>query len=214
MDLIASIQSHLRHAASVLAVEEGLTVMPGRIMVEPSRAEDRGDFTSAIAFAFGRQTGAEPRIIAGKIADLLRDHPDFADIRVAGRGFLNLTISTSTWGRMLRAVLEAGADYGRGRQGKGARIDIGFLPADPANALPEKCPRCTVVGDAVANMLDFTGSSTGRCYRMNSEGALTIRIGQPVRLLRDGAPARTGMSLAELIDEILKDHAALRKIGG
>jgi arginyl-tRNA synthetase len=207
MDLIATFESHLRNAATALVADGVLGAVPERVIVEPAPGEGRGDLTSILALAAGGSARIEPRLLAEKIAERLRDNPDFAAVEIAGPGFLNLTVASSAWGRMLASLLAAGGDYGRIRQDEARGVDIGFLPADASHLLPADHARCSVVGDALANLFDFTGLSTSRNYRVNGEGTITVRLGQPVRLLRKGIVVATNASLRDLIAEIGDDAA-------
>ncbi|GLS19108.1 hypothetical protein GCM10007874_21250 [Labrys miyagiensis] len=209
MDFLSKLEGHLREAALALLAEGAISALPKTIQVEPSREDGRGDFTSAIALGSNNETGLERRLFAEALAAKLRGTLDFAEIDVAGPGFLNLAVAPRAWGAMLATLLAEGKNYGRGQWGEGREVDIGFLPVDETVPLQSGDARGAVMGDALANMLDFTGFRASRSYRLNGEGDFTVRLGQLVRLVQSGKPSKANLSLADLTAEIGEDATRL-----
>ncbi|WP_413987848.1 DALR anticodon-binding domain-containing protein [Labrys okinawensis] len=209
MDFLADLEGHLREAAAALLAEGAISAKPKEIRVEQSREDGRGDFTSAIALASGNETGLERRLFAEAMAAKLRGNLDFAEIDVAGPGFLNLTIAPQAWGTMLATMLAEDRNYGRGQWGEGREADIGFLSVDEAVPLRSGHARGAVIGDALANMLDFRGFRASRSYRLNGGGVVTVRLEQSVRLDRGGNTSEANPSLAELKSAIGEDATRL-----
>lgn len=198
-DIPARLEAHLHNAVVALMADEGITDMPEAITVELPRRDGRGDFTSAVALNLAGGPGLEPPRLAEKIAARLLGNPDLQGVEIAGAGYLNLTLSSSAWAGMLAGLLAEGGDYGRSLRGEGKHIHPGFLPVDSEQPLPADYARCTVVGAALANILDFVGFRTQRSWRINGEGTVTIRLGQPIRLLLTrGQEIETNMSLPDL----------------
>jgi arginyl-tRNA synthetase len=94
-----------------------------------------------------------------------------AKAEVAGPGFINLTLKPAAWIDALRAVLEAGADYGRGSLGQGAAVNVEYVSANPTGPMHVGHCRGAVFGDALANLLAFTGFDVTREYYINDAGA-------------------------------------------
>jgi arginyl-tRNA synthetase len=209
MDFLAKLEGNLLQAASALLAEGAISALPKTILVEQSRKNGRGDFTSAIALAADNETGLERRLFAEGVAAKLRGNLDFAGIDVVGPGFLNLTIAPQAWGAMLATLLSEGINYGRGQWGEGREVDIGFLPVDEAAPVRSGDARGAVMCDALANMLDFKGFRASRSYRFNGEGAITARLGQPLRLVQGGKPSEANLSLAEVTAAIGEDATRL-----
>ena len=90
---------------------------------------------------------------------------------MAGPGFINLTLKPAAWSDALRAVLEAGADYGRGEVGQGAPVNVEYVSANPTGPMHVGHGRGAVFGDALANLLDFAGFRVTREYYINDAGA-------------------------------------------
>ena len=95
-----------------------------RIVVEPPREAAHGDMATNAAMVLAKDAGTKPRELAEAIAGKLRADPLVAKVEVAGPGFINLTLEPMAWIGSLRAVLEAGSDYGRSNVGQGARVNV------------------------------------------------------------------------------------------
>lgn len=187
MDLLDTFETHIRGAVSSLAAEGVFTRQPNlqAISVDLGDDERQGDITSSVALALHRHTGLEPLLLAERIADRLRAIPDIASVEIGSPGFLNLTVASSAWAALLASLLAAGGDYGRSQEGGGRAIEIAFLPTDPGTPLPANFSRCSAVGDALANLLDFVGFRASRHYRLNGKGVagMTVKLGNSAGLI-------------------------------
>src|SRR5205823_4316946 len=90
---------------------------------------------------------------------------------VAGPGFINLTLKPKAWIGALRAVLAAGANYGRSNVGGGSAVNVEYVSANPTGPMHVGHCRGAVFGDALANLLAFTGFAVSREYYINDAGA-------------------------------------------
>src|SRR5262249_25074370 len=97
-------------------------------------------------------------------------------VEVAGPGFINLTLKPVAWIGALRAVLEAGADYGRTNVGQGARVNVEYVSTNPTGPLHVGHGRGAVFGDALANLLPFAGFAVTREYYVNDAGAQVDKL--------------------------------------
>src|SRR6185437_3664945 len=91
-------------------------------------------------------------------------------VDVAGPGFINLTLRPDVWGEELRTVIAAGTQYGRSRMGAGEKVNVEYVSANPTGPLHVGHGRGAVFGDALANLLDFTGYDVTREYYINDAG--------------------------------------------
>src|SRR6476660_10567459 len=105
-DMLARVQ-----AASTAVLGPGAEI--GRIVVEPPRDPSHGDMATNAAMVLAKDAGKKPRDLAEAIAGKLRADALIDKVDVAGPGFINLTLKPVAWTGELRAVLAAGADYGR-----------------------------------------------------------------------------------------------------
>src|SRR5262249_43090560 len=86
-------------------------------------------------------------------------------------GFINLTLKPAAWIDALRGVLATGANYGRGDVGQDAAVNVEYVSANPTGPLHVGHCRGAVFGDALANLLAFTGFKVTREYYIKHAGA-------------------------------------------
>jgi arginyl-tRNA synthetase len=142
-----------------------------RIVVEPPRDPTHGDMATNAAMILAKDTGKKPRELAESIAAKLRSDGKVASANVAGPGFINLTLKPHVWSEELRLVLEAGRDYGRSDIGKGEKVNVEYVSANPTGPMHVGHGRGAVFGDALANLLGFAGYKVTREYYINDAGA-------------------------------------------
>ena len=114
---------------------------------------------------------------------------------MAGAGFLNLRFAPSFWQAVVTAILKQGAAYGRVDLGRGERVDVEYVSANPTGPMHVGHCRGAVFGDALANLLAFVGYDVTREYYINDAGA-------QVDMLARSAFLRYREALGEDIGEI------------
>jgi arginyl-tRNA synthetase len=173
MNLFADIRSLV--VAELTAMADDGTLPPGldlaNVAVEPPRDAAHGDMATNAAMVLSRPAGLAPRVIADALAARLIRDPRIAAADVAGPGFLNLRLSDVVWQRGVKAALTDGKDFGRSTLGKGARVNVEFVSANPTGPMHVGHVRGAVVGDALSNLLAFAGWDVTREYYINDGGA-------------------------------------------
>ena len=162
------------HAASQMLIASG--VLPpaadlSRVVVEPPRDASHGDMASNAAMVLAKDVGRKPRELAELLAGELRVDSLVAKVDVAGPGFINLTLKPEAWASALRSAILSGPDYGRSHVGGGQPVDVEYVSANPTGPLHVGHTRGAVFGDALANLLAFTGFAVTREYYINDAGA-------------------------------------------
>ena len=141
-----------------------------RVLVEPPRDPTHGDMATNAAMVLARDAGMKPRDLAVLLVQRLREDPLIEAAEVAGPGFINLTLPRLAWYDELRAVLRAGAAYGRSDLGGGEKVNVEYVSANPTGPMHVGHGRGAVFGDALANLLAFTGHAVTREYYINDAG--------------------------------------------
>ena len=141
------------------------------IAVEPPRDPAHGDMATNAAMVLAKPAGQPPRAIAEALAARLAADPRIASAEVAGPGFLNLRLAPAVWQAHVATILQAGADYGRSALGRGRRVNVEFVSANPTGPMHVGHVRGAVVGDALSNLLAFAGWEVTREYYINDGGA-------------------------------------------
>ena len=140
------------------------------VAVEPPRDPAHGDMATNAAMVLAKPAGLKPREIADKLAARLTD-PRIAAAEVAGPGFLNLRLSPAVWQGVVATVIREGAEFGRSTIGVGQKVNVEFVSANPTGPMHVGHVRGAVFGDALANLLAFSGHDVTREYYINDGGA-------------------------------------------
>ena len=172
-NIFAAVLDKVRAATNALVADGMLPagIDQSRIVVVPPRESAHGDMATNAAMVLAKDAGTKPRELAEAIAAKLRGDELVAKAEVAGPGFINLTLKPAAWIDALRAVLAAGANYGRSDIGQGAAVDVEYVSANPTGPLHVGHCRGAVFGDALANLLAFSGFEVTREYYINDAGA-------------------------------------------
>ncbi|MBZ0218653.1 MAG: hypothetical protein K8F25_19005, partial [Fimbriimonadaceae bacterium] len=120
-----------------------------RVVAEPPRDPSHGDLTTNAAMVLAKNAGMKPRDIASLIAGELQRDSDIASVEIAGPGFINVRLDTSWWASALKAILIAGAAYGRSDIGNREPVNVEYVSANPTGPLHVGHCRGAVFGDAL-----------------------------------------------------------------
>src|SRR5690348_6283798 len=179
MNVFATFRDEVLKALDGL-VPAGLDV--SRVAVEPPREAAHGDMSSNAAMVLAKGAGMKPRDLADKLAARLRDHPDVTECGVAGPGFINWRLGDGFWHARIAEVLRAGTAYGDSGLGRGRRINVEYVSANPTGPMHVGHARGAVVGDALASLLDKGGFDVTREYYINDAGAQVDVLARSVHL--------------------------------
>jgi arginyl-tRNA synthetase len=179
-NIVAAVLQKVRAAIGGLITEGALP--PGldlsRVSAEPPREAAHGDFATNAAMVLSNQARRKPRELAELIVVKLHSDDLIATAQVAGPGFINLTLKPQAWTDALRAVLDAGMEYGRSTLGQGTAINVEYVSANPTGPMHVGHCRGAVFGDALCNLLAFAGFSVTREYYINDAGAQVDALAQ------------------------------------
>ena len=155
--------------------------VPERIEVEVPRDEALGDLSTPIAMSLSRQLRKPPKKIAQEIIANIRERGDFEKIEVAGPGFINFTLKKDSLYRSLSGFLREGDGLlSRKDIGKGRKILLEFVSANPTGPLHLGHGRGAALGAALANLLSAAGFSVIKEYYINDAGRQVGLLGESV----------------------------------
>ncbi|MDP1629060.1 MAG: arginine--tRNA ligase, partial [bacterium] len=112
------------------------------------------------------------RIESGKIASGI-----FKKIEVAGPGFINFYLSDRYLQKRAGDILKSGKKYGSNNLGRGRKIQVEFVSANPTGPLHLGNGRGGAIGSALANILAFSGFKVEREYYVNDRGNQVKMLG-------------------------------------
>lgn len=140
-------------------------------IVEIPQDRANGDYATNAAFAGARAF----RMAPVKIAQAVEKHMDlsgsaFASCTVAGAGFINFRLNDGFYADIVQDVLEQGADYGKSDMGRGERVNVEFVSANPTGPMHMGNARGGALGDCLAAVLEAAGYDVTREFYINDAG--------------------------------------------
>ncbi|HZG31128.1 arginyl-tRNA synthetase [Ensifer adhaerens] len=151
--------------------EKGAGADLSRITVEAPRDPAHGDVATNVAMLLGKPLGMNPRDFANLVVEKLQADADIAEVSVAGPGFINIRLAPIYWQKLLAAMVSAGEKFGSSDLGKGRKVNVEYVSANPTGPMHVGHCRGAVVGDTLANLLAFTGHDVTKEYYINDAGS-------------------------------------------
>ncbi|MFA5350279.1 MAG: arginine--tRNA ligase [Candidatus Omnitrophota bacterium] len=162
------------------------------IILDLPTDERFGDFTTNIALKLSKTLKNSPRNIAAVLVELIQDEilkselkSLIAQVKVEGAGFINFYLNADYFYNQLSKIITQGEDALRQDLGKGKKVLIEFVSANPTGSLSVAHARQAAVGDCLASILEFLNFSVQREYYLNDEGNQINILGKSVQLRRE-----------------------------
>ncbi len=146
-----------------------LKLPPVAFSVDPSERPEYGDFSSNIAMAGAKVAGSSPRDLAARIVASLSGDA-FAQVEIAGPGFINLHLRPKMIHACLKGILNSGSAFGPRQIGTGIKLQVEFVSSNPTGPLTVGHGRQAVLGDVLASLYACLGYDVTREYYFNDEG--------------------------------------------
>lgn len=163
---------HSRIAAALTTLYPGVSAeLLARFVVEPPRDASHGDLSTNAAMLVAKPLGKNPREVAQALADYFRADGDVASAEPAGPGFLNFRLNAPIWQQVLASVLELKDAFGKSDIGKGERVNVEYVSANPTGPMHVGHTRGAVFGDALASLMAYSGYDVTREYYINDAGS-------------------------------------------
>ncbi len=167
------------HAVAEAVAEAGLTEsFDGSIEILLPKEEKFGDFSTNAAMILASKLKKNPRQIAEGIVTRLLADPLFDEASVAGPGFINVRVSPAAWVDRLAQLHREGDAWGRTDTGKGEKVMVEFVSANPTGPLHIGHGRGAAVGDAIARILSAAGYDVTAEYYINDVGLQMDNLGR------------------------------------
>ena len=161
----------LEHVVSSLK-NEGVIPSDSKINIniEHTRDPSHGDFATNLAMMLAKPAKQKPRDLAEKIVAALPENDDVDKVEIAGPGFINFFMNANTLTSVIPGILDAGEAYGHSTVGRGKRVQVEFVSANPTGPLHVGHGRGAAYGAAVADLLAAAGYEVHREYYVNDAG--------------------------------------------
>ncbi len=197
MTVLAQVEAHIQAALAKLQKDgklpSDLTI--GAVEIEPTKDPRHGDLATNAAMVLAKPARMKPRDIADGLVAALSGVEGFAKVEVAGPGFVNIKLEPRLWQSVIAEIRTAAGRYGSSNMGKGERLLVEYVSANPTGPMHVGHVRGAVFGDSLANLLAFVGHDVTREYYVNDAGA-------QVDVLARSAFLRYREALGEDIGEI------------
>ncbi len=173
MNIVTEIQEQIKGEIKQAVMKAGLAAeeeIPN-VILELPKDKAHGDYSTNMAMQLTRIAKKAPRAIAEAIIENFdTTKASISKIEIAGPGFINFYLDNSYLTDLIPAILEAKEAYGESNVGKGEKIQVEFVSANPTGDLHLGHARGAAVGDSLSNILDKAGWDVSREYYINDAG--------------------------------------------
>jgi arginyl-tRNA synthetase len=168
-----------------LIAEALRAVAPGRddaaVVLERPKRAGHGDYACSVALQLGKAMKRAPREIATQLVASLPGSPVLEKAEIAGAGFINLFLKRGYKQQAANRVLAAGTAYGKAAPGRGDKVQVEFVSANPTGPLHVGHGRQAALGDAIAALLESQGHAVTREFYYNDAGAQIDKLAWSVQ---------------------------------
>lgn len=186
MNIIANLKdeiSEIIENAFTKAVNDGVFEKPDinlseSIHLEIPKDKSHGDFACNIAMLLAKPLRTAPRKIAEEIVSRLESFESIEKTEIAGAGFINFYLNQSWLYETLKAVEDMGTDYGKIDFGKGKKVMVEFVSANPTGPMHMGNARGGALGDCMASVLEYAGYDVTREFYVNDAGNQIEKFGK------------------------------------
>ncbi len=169
----------IRAALARAAASIGAPLPGAEVLLERPRDPTHGDLATNLALTLAKVLQQKPRAIAERLVQALDLPPGVVrKVEIAGPGFINFSLAEGQLADVLLAVIAAGSRYGRSERGRGMRVNVEFVSANPTGPLHVGHGRGAAHGDALATLYEWTGHEVTREFYVNDAGLQIDKLAQ------------------------------------
>jgi arginyl-tRNA synthetase len=151
------------------------------IKVDPTKDKAHGDYATNLALMLAKPAGKKPRELAEALIEALPQSDAVEKVEIAGPGFINFFAATDAAAQVVRQVLDAGDTFGRSLAGRGQKVQVEFVSANPTGPLHVGHGRGAAIGDCICRLLEATGFDVTREFYYNDAGAQIVNLALSVQ---------------------------------
>ena len=173
MNIVNEVQGKLKDEIKAAVIKAGLATeeqVPQAVLELP-KDKTHGDYSTNMAMQLTKIAKKAPKMIAEAIiANFDQSKASIEKIEIAGPGFINFYMDNSYLTELVPVILKADEAYGESDFGKGEKIQVEFVSANPTGDLHLGHARGAAVGDTLCNVLSKAGYDVSREYYINDAG--------------------------------------------
>jgi len=153
MSLISQLSERFGAAFAALGLD------PGHGEVVVSQRPDLAQFQCNGALPAAKAAGRESRTLAAAVIAALGDTPEFADVSVAGPGFINITVTDEHLGDLIAAVA-GDARLGVPAPASPRRVLVDYGGPNLSKSMHVGHLRASIIGESLKRLFRFAGHDT------------------------------------------------------
>lgn len=142
-----------------------------KVMVDNTKDKAHGDYASNIAMVSSKLAGMKPRDWAEEVVNALPESPILNKAEIAGPGFINFFVTEAASFAVVEDILSKAEKFGHNDSGKGKKVQVEFVSANPTGPLHVGHGRGAAVGDCMCRLLQANGWDVTREFYYNDAGA-------------------------------------------
>ncbi|MFO7749880.1 MAG: arginine--tRNA ligase [Desulfobacteraceae bacterium] len=151
--------------------------------IEQSRHDAHGDLSTNFAMISASIQKMAPRKIAEAVIEAMDGSSTVIEkTEIAGPGFINFFLKKEAWHSVIEKIHRQNSAFGASNLGRGKKVQVEFVSANPTGPLHIGHGRGAAVGDAIGNILGFAGFDVQREYYINDSGRQIRTLGLSVWL--------------------------------
>jgi arginyl-tRNA synthetase len=182
MSAVLNFKSHLSELFAQALREVAPEQSGATVLIERPKQVTHGDYACNLAMQLAKPLRKSPRDIANALIAALPKSEVIEKVEIAGAGFINVFITTAAKQDVVHGVLLAGAGYGHVHVGRGRKVGVEFVSANPTGPLHVGHGRGAAVGDCLCNVLHAAGWNVTREFYYNDAGAQIDNLRLSVQL--------------------------------
>ena len=157
-----------------------IETQPGMVMVEIPKDKTKGDYSTNIAMRLKKVLNMNPQEIANGLVGELSKSDIIASVEVAGPGFINFWMKKDVLANVIDTILQQGNDFGKNNAGKGEKVLVEYVSANPTGILHLGHARGAAWGDSLTRIMKASDFDVCREYYVNDAGAQIDNLGKSV----------------------------------
>ena len=176
MDIIDKIKQEINRIIKEMDIEDNIN-----FVIEIPKDTNNGDYASNVAMQLTRIMKKNPRLIAQEILDKFnKDICDIEKIEIAGPGFINFFIKSTSFASLINEIINEKDNYGKQNYGQNKKYDVEFVSANPTGDLHLGHAWQAALGDSICNLLEEVGYDVTREYYVNDAGVQIYKLSQSI----------------------------------
>jgi arginyl-tRNA synthetase len=164
------LKQHIIELLTKAAAKIGADLSQVEIILDRPKSADHGDFATNLAMLLAKSLRQNPRAIAEQIKQNLPASDYINKVEIAGAGFINFFVNANAKQSVVKDIFAAGDKFGHNTNGKGEKVQVEFVSANPTGPLHVGHGRGAAVGDCLCRLLAANGWDVTREFYYNDAG--------------------------------------------